>query len=69
MKEVSGIGLQTPVRFNGVKMGYVQKIELNRADDPQQVIWTLKIREETPVTTSSIATLRSEGIMGTDYVA
>lgn len=37
-------------------MGYVQKIELNPADF-QQVILKLKIRDETPVTTSTIATL------------
>ena len=67
-EQVSGIGLQTPVRFNGVKVGYVQKIELNPLD-PQQVVLTLKIKEETPVTTSTIATLQSEGIMGMDYVA
>ena len=67
-EEVSGIGPQTPVRFNGVKLGYVQEIALNPLD-PQQVILTLKIKKETPVTTSTIATLRSEGIMGIDYVA
>ncbi|MBW5803023.1 MCE family protein [Coxiella endosymbiont of Ornithodoros amblus] len=67
-EEVSGISAQTPVRFNGVKVGYVQKIEINPAD-PQQVVLTLKIQHETPITTSTIATLRSEGIMGTDYVA
>lgn len=67
-EEVSGIGPQTPIRFNGVKVGYVKKVELNPAD-LQQVILTLKIREHTPVTTSTIATLRSEGIMGSDYVA
>lgn len=67
-EEVSGISIQTPVRFNGVKMGYVQKIEINSAD-PQQVILTLKIKHETPITTSTVATLRSEGIIGTDYVA
>lgn len=67
-EQVSGIGPQTPVRFNGVKVGYVQKIELNPLD-PQQVVLTLKIKEETPVTTSTIATLQSEGIIGMDYVA
>ncbi|ACJ18596.1 MlaD family protein [Coxiella burnetii] len=67
-EEVSGINTQTPVRFNGVKVGYVQKIEINPAD-PQQVVLTLKIKHETPITTSTVATLRSEGIMGTDYVA
>ena len=67
-EEVSGISMQTLVRFNGVKVGYVQKIEINSAN-PQQVILTLKIKHETPITTSTVATLRSEGIIGSDYVA
>lgn len=67
-EEVSGISVQSPVRYNGVRVGYVEKIELNSAD-PQQVILRLKVKHETPVTTSTIATLRSEGIMGTDYIA
>lgn len=67
-EEVSGISMQTLVRFNGVKVGYVQKIEINSAN-PQQVILTLKIKHETPITTSTVATLRSEGIIGADYVA
>lgn len=67
-EEVSGINLQSPVRYNGVKVGYVNKIELNPTD-PQQVILTLKIRDETPITTGTIATLRSESIMGVDYVS
>ena len=67
-EEVSGISIQTPVRFNGVRVGYVQKVEIN-PDDPQQVILVLKIKNETPITTSTIATLGSEGIMGTNYVA
>ena len=67
-EEVSGVSTQTPVRFNGVKVGYVQKIEINPTD-PQQVVLTLKIQHETPITTSTTASLRSEGIVGTDYVA
>ena len=67
-EEVSGISMQTLVRFNGVKVGYVQKIEINSAN-PQQVILTLKIKHETPITTSTVATLRSEGIIGADYIS
>src|SRR5690606_19698287 len=52
---------------NGVKVGYVDSIRLN-PQDPQQVVLKLKIRRGTPITTSTIATLVSEGITGIDYV-
>lgn len=49
-------------------MGYVQKIELNRADF-QQVILKLKIREKHLSPQALLRHYRSEGIMRTDYVA
>ncbi len=66
-EEVSGLNVQSPVRYNGVKVGYVQSIRLNN-NDPQQVVLVLKIKQGTPITTSTIATLMSEGITGMDYV-
>lgn len=66
-EEVSGLGPQSPVRYNGVKVGYVDAIWLN-PQDPQQVVLKLKIRRGTPITTSTVATLMSEGITGIAYV-
>lgn len=66
-EEVSGLSIQSPVRYNGVKVGYVDSIQLN-PQDPQQVVLTLKIGHATPVTTSTVATLMSEGITGIDYI-
>ena len=67
-EEVSGISIQAPVRFNYVKVGYYKKVEINPID-PQQIILILKIKNETPITTSTIAPLRSEGIIGSSYAA
>lgn len=64
---VSGLSNEAPVKFNGVQVGFVNKIELNRRD-PQQVKLLLSIEEGTPVTTSTTATLISQGITGTTYV-
>lgn len=64
---VSGLSEESPVKFNGVQVGYVKKIELNRLD-PQQVKILLDIEEGTPVTTSTNATLISQGITGVTYV-
>lgn len=66
-EEVSGLSVQSPVRYNGVQVGYVDRITLN-PKDPQQVILLLKIKQGTPVTTSTIATLMAQGITGMDYI-
>lgn len=64
---VSGLSEESPVKFNGVKVGFVKSIELSQ-DDPQLVEILLSIEEETPITTSTSATLISQGITGTTYV-
>jgi len=65
--EVAGLNIQSPVRYNGVKVGYVESIKLN-PKDPQQVEIKLQIARGTPITTGTIATLSSEGITGIMYV-
>ncbi|CEK11674.1 MlaD family protein [Legionella hackeliae] len=64
---VSGLSNEAVVKFNGVQVGFVKKIELNQ-QDPQQVKLLLSIEEGTPITTSTSATLISQGITGTTYV-
>lgn len=66
-EEVSGLNVQSPVRFNGVKVGYVKSIGLN-PKDPQQVEILMAINEGTPVTTSTVAILQAEGITGIKYI-
>lgn len=63
----SGLSEESEVNYNGVKVGYVKKIELDHTD-PQQVVLILSIEEGTPVTISTYATLISKGITGTTYV-
>ena len=64
---VAGLSEQSPVKYNGVKVGVVNKIQLNR-HDPRQVVILLHIEEGTPITDSTSATLISQGITGTTYV-
>ena len=63
----SGLSEEAPVKFSGVKVGYVKSIELNHKD-PQQVILLLNIESHIPVTVSTYAQLISQGITGTSYV-
>ena len=64
---VSGLSEDAPVKYNGVKVGYVKSIRLNE-DNPQEVQILLNIEHGTPITVSTTATLISQGITGTTYV-
>lgn len=64
---VSGLSDDSIVKYNGVRVGVVNKIELNQFD-PQQVKIQLKIEQGTPITTSTHATLISQGITGNTYL-
>jgi len=64
---VAGLSEDSIVKYNGVKVGLVDKIELNEFD-PQQVKLQLKIEDGTPITISTHAALISQGITGTTYL-
>lgn len=64
---VTGLNIESTVKYNGVPVGSVYKIELNPAN-PQQVALLLRIEEDTPITRSTTATLISQGITGTTIV-
>lgn len=64
---VSGLNDESLVKFNGVKVGYISGIEINKKD-PQQVKLYLKIEEGTPITTSTQASLISQGITGNNFL-
>lgn len=63
----SGLSEDSLVKYNGVKVGVVNKIELSQFD-PQQVKIQLNIEEGTPITISTHATLIAQGITGTTYL-
>lgn len=63
----SGLNIEAPVRFSGVKVGSVKQISLNH-NNPQQVIILLNIEEGTPITTNTSATLISQGVTGISYI-
>lgn len=68
MKEpVSGLNRDAQVKYNGVPVGFVTDISLN-PNNPQQVKLQVDIEEDTPVTTSTQATLINQGITGTTYI-
>lgn len=67
IESVAGLSHDSPVKYNGVQVGFVKHIELN-TNDPRQVELTLSVEKDIPITTSTKATLISQGITGVTYV-
>jgi len=67
-ESVSGLSIDAPVEFNGVNVGSVESIELNRAD-LHTVKVLLKIKSSTPITKGTVATVTSRGITGVAFIA
>jgi len=66
-EDVTGLTVQSAVRYAGVQVGYVRKITLD-PNNPQLVVLTLNITAGSPITTSTVATLLPMGITGVIYV-
>ena len=66
-EDVTGLSIESPVRFNGVKVGYVESMRLDH-DDPKLVKLTLRIEPFVPITTATYATLNTQGVTGILYV-
>jgi phospholipid/cholesterol/gamma-HCH transport system substrate-binding protein len=64
---VRGVSVGGEVHFNGIKVGEVQRISLDR-DNPSQVVARIKITSDVPIKTDSFATLEPQGVTGVNYV-
>ncbi|WP_417480685.1 MlaD family protein [Maricaulis maris] len=65
---VAGLGQASTVRYNGVDVGKVLSIALDR-DDPALVRVRIEIYASTPVRGDTLATLSSQGVTGVSFVA
>ena len=66
-ESVAGLNLDAPVKYNGVDVGRVSRIDLDHAN-PQRVILSFAIERGTPVKEDTIAILKTQGITGITYV-
>lgn len=64
---VTGLGKGTMVRYNGIQVGRVSKVEFD-LNDPKRVIVTLQINPDVPIHADSVASVASEGLTGGNYV-
>jgi phospholipid/cholesterol/gamma-HCH transport system substrate-binding protein len=66
-ESVSGLNVNAPVRYRGVDVGRVRRIEL-APDNVELVQLTLDIERGTPVKVDTVAILESQGLTGIAYV-
>jgi len=64
---VRGLSQGGEVHFNGIKVGEVTRISLDRVD-ATQVVARAKVTSDVPVRVDSYATLEPQGITGVNYV-
>jgi phospholipid/cholesterol/gamma-HCH transport system substrate-binding protein len=66
-ESVAGLNLDAPVKYNGVDVGKVQTITLDKSH-PQRVNLLFAIERGTPVKEDTIAVLKTQGLTGIAYV-
>lgn len=64
---VRGLNQGGEVHFNGIKVGEVTKIALDRTN-PTRVIARARVTSDVPIRVDSFATLEPQGITGVNYV-
>lgn len=65
---VDGLSQNAPVRYNGIDVGTVLTIALDR-DDPSLVRVRIEVSATTPIRTNTVAKLTSQGVTGVSYVS
>ncbi len=66
-ESVAGLNLNAPVKFNGVDVGKVREIHLDR-QNPALVHLVFAIERGTPIKVDTVAVLRTQGLTGIAYV-
>jgi phospholipid/cholesterol/gamma-HCH transport system substrate-binding protein len=64
---VNGLTEGGEVRFNGIKVGEVRQLSLDR-NDPNRVIARIRVDAETPVRADSHAELNFQGVTGVTFI-
>ena len=66
-ESVAGLSINSPVKFNGVEVGFVKDINIDMKE-PNWVKLTLNVDQDTPVTKDTYATLKLQGLTGVGYM-
>jgi len=66
-ESVAGLNLNAPVKYSGVDVGKVRKIQLDPGN-PQRVNLLFAIENGTPIKEDTVAVLKTQGLTGIAYV-
>ncbi|WP_345980525.1 MlaD family protein [Sulfurimonas sp. HSL3-2] len=66
-ESVSGLNLNSPVKYRGVNVGKVKEIDINRKNN-KEIEVLVSLNSNTPVKESTTATLNAQGITGLVYI-
>lgn len=66
-ESVAGLNLNAPVKYNGVDVGKVRSIDLDRTN-PGRVVLLFAIEHGTPIKEDTVAVLKTQGLTGIAYV-
>jgi phospholipid/cholesterol/gamma-HCH transport system substrate-binding protein len=64
---VAGLASGINVRYNGIDVGHVSKVDFDPAD-PKGVVALFELRPDLPIRDDAVATIESEGLTGGSYV-
>ena len=66
-ESVLGLNLDAPVKYRGLSVGKVIKLSISKSHN-EQVEVLVEVLKETPIKTSTVAQLTSQGITGLSYI-
>lgn len=64
---VDGLSASSKVKYNGVEVGGIEKVELD-PKNPSNVHVSISIEHGTPITVTTVAELKSQGITGMAFI-
>ena len=66
-ESVLGLNIDSPVKYRGISVGKVSKLEINKKNS-EQIEVTVTILKSTPIKTDTNAKLTAQGITGLTYI-
>lgn len=66
-ESVLGLNIDAPVKYKGLSVGKVIKLGIHK-EDTQQIEVLVEVLETTPINTTTVAQLTSQGITGLSYI-
>lgn len=66
-ESVSGLNIDSPVKYRGVTIGKVTKMSINQ-ENIEEIQVDISVYSDTPIKTDTVAKLKAQGITGLNYI-